>query len=464
MGIVYLAQDPRAGNRVVALKVLPFAFSHDESLVRRFRREAEAVKRLRHPHIIRIYESGESDDASFIAMEYIDGGSLHDRMRSGRPSDWNTVTRVMNQVASALDYAHRRGIIHRDIKPSNILMARDGRAILTDFGLAKLPDASWLTGSSDVMGTPHYMAPEQVQGTRDVDYRCDIYALGVVCYQMLTGRVPFDRPTSPAVLHAHVYEPTPPPSQYNRRITPQVEEVVLHALEKQPETRYQTASSFAADLRTGTLSPEARTRARVSRASMKDASRTPKPAARTRARKWDLGRVGLAAVALIVVVLATVAVLNGRDQRRPRPPTVVAAATVSPGTYSIDREFTQTTSYDIEGQRGTYTAAITLDRIDVSKKDMTFYLTEVFTYSDPGQGVRVNKDSDVDNRLVYVTDNLGNRYDQAAAGGDFARAVTMEHNVPASGWFKFPPPKPGARTFTFRMDDQHVVIENIVLK
>ena len=460
MGIVYLAQDTRAGNRVVALKVLPFAFSHDETLARRFRREAQAIRRLHHRNIIRIYEAGQSGDISFIAMEYIDGGSLQDRMKPGRPLDWNTTVRIVSQVASALDHAHSRRIVHRDIKPSNILLTRDRRAILSDFGLAKVSEASWYTDPSAVMGTPHYMAPEQARGTRGVDHRCDIYALGVVCYEMLTGHVPFERPTAAAVLHAHAYEPTPPPRQSNPRITPQVEEVVLHALEKEPDTRYQSASALATDLRAGTLSPEARTRVRVSRS--KDRAMSPQP--RTR-QESGLGRVALLAVAVVGLVLLAVFTLSNLGRTPPQAtPAIGSLATVVPGSYSVGKSFTQKTPYDAGGQRGTYSTILTLDRVEVSKQGMIFFLTELVIYSDPDHRVRVNKKSDVGNTLVYVTDNLGHRYDQVAAGGAFAQSMTMEHKVPAAGWFRFPPPQPGAHTFTFRMDDQHVVIENIVLR
>jgi len=193
MGTVHKAFD-FSRNRYVALKVLsPFLQANPKSL-KHFRREADAAARLSHPNIIKIYEAGQIEGISFIAMEYIDGGSLQDRLKGGQRLDLATTISIVGQISSALDYAHARGIVHRDIKPSNILLTKDGRALLSDFGIAKASDYSHLTDPKAVMGTADYMSPEQARGA-EVDHRADIYSLGAVCYQMLTGRVPFVKST-----------------------------------------------------------------------------------------------------------------------------------------------------------------------------------------------------------------------------------------------------------------------------
>jgi serine/threonine protein kinase len=448
MGTVYKALDS-SRNRYVALKVLsPFLQANPEFL-KRFQREADAAARLRHPNIIKVYETGQIGGHSFIAMEYMDGGSLHNRLQKGRPLDQNTVINIVSQIASALDYAHSHGVIHRDLKPSNILFARDGRAVLSDFGIAKTIDSSWFTEPGTILGTPYYMSPEQAKGLSEVDHRSDIYSLGALCYEMLTGSVPFERTTSHAVLHAHIYEAPRPLRQINPRIPRSVEEVILRALEKDPRARYQTASELATNLRASFLAPQARVR---------------------QVGKPNLAQVALVTGGFLLIVSVVYFVANVRKEGSPtptleRPTTLVVTTattptqvTVRPGSYQlVDKRYVQTGSYG----GVTYQGIISIDRVEVTPHDMTFYLSEVFSYS--GEGFIFGKRSDMGNKLIYLTDNLGHRYDQTAAGGDFARDMRMEDGLTAYGWFRFPSPKPGACIFIFRMDDQHVVIDDIVL-
>lgn len=243
-------------NRYVAIKVLRSELARDQEFVARFRREALAVAKLSHPNILHVYDAGEAQGIYYIAMDYADGGSLKDRIRQGRLTVEQTID-ITAQLADALDYAHRQGLVHRDVKPSNVLMSTHGRPLLTDFGIAKvLYQATHLTRSGTSIGTPEYMAPEQLQG-QEVDGRADIYALGVVLFEMLSGWSPFSAPTPMAVMYKQMNEPAPPLRQVNITISPWLEGIVDKALTKQPQDRFQRASDLAAALRQKQLAPAA---------------------------------------------------------------------------------------------------------------------------------------------------------------------------------------------------------------
>ncbi len=242
MARVYRATQ-RNLDRTVAIKVLPPYYAADPGFVERFKLEARAMARLSHPHIVTVHDAGEENGRLYIVMEYINGGNLEDRMRS--PLTLREIVRIVTEVASALTYAHANGIVHRDVKPVNVLLDTSGRAVLSDFGIAKvLATSAVLTQSGAGVGTPEYMSPEQCRGVQ-VDARADIYALGVMLYEMLTGHTPFEADNYTAIAHAHVYEPVPPPSRLNPRISPAVQSVVLKALEKDPAERFQEAAEMA---------------------------------------------------------------------------------------------------------------------------------------------------------------------------------------------------------------------------
>ncbi|MBN1993559.1 MAG: protein kinase [Anaerolineae bacterium] len=233
LAVVYKAYQPNL-KRWVAVKVLHHKDS--ETLIR-FQREAQAIARLRHRNIVIVYEYGEQDSWPYIAMEYIEGGTLANRLQ-GQPLDWVKVTNLAIALAEALDYAHQNGLVHRDVKPSNILMAQEDWPLLADFGLVKLPDAEFvLTGTGVSMGTPAYVAPEQARGVA-VDSRSDMYSLGVVMFEMLTGRLPFDYPNPNKILLAHISEPVPSPRQFNPACPVGLQEVILTAMQKSPVKRY----------------------------------------------------------------------------------------------------------------------------------------------------------------------------------------------------------------------------------
>jgi eukaryotic-like serine/threonine-protein kinase len=246
MAQVYLARDTRLG-REVAVKVLDSRLAERPGFRERFLREARVAAALDHPNIIPLYDYGETG-ALYLVMPYLSGGSLQEMLKRG-PLPASTVATYGAQIADALDYAHRRNVVHRDVKPANMLLHADGRVMLSDFGLAKILDNSSQPiarrGRPDA-GTPEYMAPEQIEGRTEA--RSDIYGLGVVLYLLLTGHLPFTGPTSAAVMEGHLYRLPEPLRQRHGNVSPAMEAVVLRALAKHPEDRYQTAGELGAAL------------------------------------------------------------------------------------------------------------------------------------------------------------------------------------------------------------------------
>jgi tRNA A-37 threonylcarbamoyl transferase component Bud32 len=237
MGAVYKARQKQL-DRIVAIKILPPEVGRDPAFAERFMREARALAQLNHHNIVDVYEFGSADGLYYLTMEFVDGTNLRHLIRTGGFEPQQALA-IVPQICEALQFAHDEGIVHRDIKPENILVNRRGHVKIADFGLAKLlgksPAGATLTGTRQVMGTPHYMAPEQMQGSHEVDHRADIYSLGVVFYEMLTGQLPIGR-----------FEPPSRRVQVDVRL----DEVVLRTLESDPERRYQHASDVRTDVQT----------------------------------------------------------------------------------------------------------------------------------------------------------------------------------------------------------------------
>jgi eukaryotic-like serine/threonine-protein kinase len=245
MAEVWCAEDLQLGRRV-ALKLLHRRFAEDAEFVERFRREASSAAALQHPNVVAVYDRGEWGGTYYIAMEFLDGRSLKQLIREEAPLDALTAIDVTVQVLRAARFAHQRGVVHRDIKPHNVIVDLDGRARVTDFGIARA-GASDMTETGSIMGTAQYLSPEQAQGLA-VSPQSDLYAIGIVLYELLTGRVPFDGESAVTIALKQVSEAPVPPSAWNPAVPPELDAIVLHALEKNPAARFASADEFIAAL------------------------------------------------------------------------------------------------------------------------------------------------------------------------------------------------------------------------
>ena len=241
MADVYCAEDLQLGRRV-ALKLLYRRFAEDEEFVERFRREASSAAGLQHPNVVAVYDRGEFDGTYYIAMEFLEGRSLKQLVRQDGALEPDRAIDLVIQILKAARFAHRRGIVHRDIKPHNVIVDDEGRAKVTDFGIARA-GASDMTETGSIMGTAQYLSPEQAQG-HPVDARADLYSIGVVLYELLTGRVPFDAESAVTIALKQVSEEPVPPSHYNPAVSEQLEDVVMRALQKDPAYRFADAEEF----------------------------------------------------------------------------------------------------------------------------------------------------------------------------------------------------------------------------
>ena len=245
MASVFHAHDPRF-DRDVAIKILPIALTHDPQFRVRFEREAKTIGTLEHPAIVPVYDFGEDDGTPYIVMRMMTGGSLSERLENG-PLTAEEAESIVSRMGQALDVAHSKGIIHRDLKPGNILFDQYGNAFLSDFGIARLSEGgSTLTGSQ-IIGTPAYMSPEQIQGDRQIDGRSDIYALGIILFHMLTKDMPFKADTPAKLMMAHVLDPVPAISKIRPELPEGVDQVIEKAMQKDPDDRYATGAAMAVD-------------------------------------------------------------------------------------------------------------------------------------------------------------------------------------------------------------------------
>lgn len=263
-------------DRYVAVKVLPPHPGMDQQFTERFRLEARTIARLQHPHILPLYDYGVQDDILYLVMAYVQGGSLNDRIDRGK-QPLSEIARLLKPIAAALDYAHRQGVIHRDIKPDNILLDREGNALLADFGIVKLAEGeARLTVTGGLVGTPAYMAPEQGRG-EVISAKADLYSLGVVVYEMITGKKPYNAPTPMQVVLKHMTEPVPSLRAEIADVPPALEAVMQRALAKDPEDRYPNATAFADDFARALQNGSAA----VDTSTTVPAYRTPTPAPAT---------------------------------------------------------------------------------------------------------------------------------------------------------------------------------------
>lgn len=342
MAHVYRGFD-RKLQRYAAVKVIDSNLlasnETDEEYRARFQREARAIAHLSHPNIVGVYQFGEVGSLYYMAMAFIEGRDLGQMLKEhaegGTSMPREQIIQIIRDISAALDHAHTQGVIHRDIKPSNIMVTREGRAVLTDFGLAlSVPEGS----IGNTFGSAHYIAPEQAISSAKALPQSDLYSLGVVLYQMLTGKVPFDDPSAMSVALKHLSEPPPPVRLYNPRVSPAVERVVMKALEKEPSKRYRTGESMADALEEALLNlktdskPSHPSKAKIATGEYRrisaavtnpDAPRSlPKPPPKPARRRRSPVLVLASAVLLIALIVGAVTLLNGRGT----PPTLTPTA------------------------------------------------------------------------------------------------------------------------------------------
>src|SRR3954454_19230737 len=245
MADVYLAEDQELG-RMVALKLLDARHASDEQFVERFRREAQSAAGLNHPNIVSIFDRGYAEGTYYIAMEYLDGRTLKELLVKNGPTPIPIAIDYARQIIGAIAFAHRNGIVHRDIKPHNIVVGSDGRLKVTDFGIAR-SGASQMTEAGSIVGTAQYLSPEQARGA-PVDPRSDLYSLGIVLYEMLTGKVPFTGDTPVEIAMKHLSQVPEPPSKQRSEVPHDLDAVVMRALSKEPDQRYGSTEEMDADL------------------------------------------------------------------------------------------------------------------------------------------------------------------------------------------------------------------------
>lgn len=243
MAVVYKALNEETGA-TVALKVLRASLAEQAGIVERFMQEATIVNRLRHPHVVAVNNYGMLKGRFYLELQYMPGGTLAQRFKKPVEIGPQEAVRLLRHVASALDYAHRQGVVHRDLKLENILLDKRGDALLSDFGIARLVDGTRLTATGSVMGTPLYISPEQARGETKMDHRSDLYSMAVIAYLLAVGRFPFNGSTALVILNQHVTEPVPLPSDVNNNLPRSLDPVLLKGLSKRPEERYLSADTL----------------------------------------------------------------------------------------------------------------------------------------------------------------------------------------------------------------------------
>jgi predicted Ser/Thr protein kinase len=334
MGMVFLAQDLTL-EREVAIKVLPPDFSSDPQVIKRFQQEAKTAAKLDHPNIIPIYRVESADGLNFFVMKFISGTSLEDVLEAQQPLSSDYIQRILSEAARALGHAHSRKVVHRDVKPANIMFDHDGRVMLTDFGISKaLQSAGNLTGTGMIVGTPHYMAPEQAKG-QPVDGRADQYSLGIVGYRLLSGQLPFSGDSVHTILYKHIFEPAPNVAALRPGIPRNLTDAIQRALSKEPSERYPTMEAFAEAVRGAAVGSADATTPLPTPAA-------PIPATVRTERRSRAPLVTLAVVVLAAVSLAAFFGLRGRNAAVPPAPVDTATVAQIPETTKATPQSTAT--------------------------------------------------------------------------------------------------------------------------
>jgi serine/threonine-protein kinase len=451
MSSVYKAQDTLL-ERHVALKILHEQYSADDDFVERFKREARSVAQLQHPNIVTVIDRGEEDGCQYIVFEYIDGESLKQLVDRTGPLPARRVVELGLQIAEALAFAHQHGLVHRDVKPQNVLIDPDGRAKVTDFGIARSLEAQGLTATGRVLGTTDYVSPEQALG-HEVTGQSDIYSLGIVLYEMLTGEAPFRADTQVAVAMKHVREPLPDVQRRRPEISASLARVVEHATAKETQNRYQNVSEMVHDLeevlaieaaRTGQTSGEATTVLKSLSGDTADFA----PIRMRRPRR---------AVALTVIVLAALAVtgvfLATRTEKGPGVPVVKKPR----GLTEVHLGGSAASDYDPEGDNSESPEAVgnAIDGIRSTNWDTESYEGGFAGSDKSGVGLYVDAGKLIAARaLALVTATPG-----------FTAAVYASETVPPNlkGWTRLTPSKKVKQDFSFRFDTRGHKYRNYLL-
>jgi serine/threonine-protein kinase len=363
MGVVYVARQ-LSPERKVALKLITPAFANDEVFRRRFLREATAAAAIEHPHILPVYAAGESNGTLFMAMRLIDGRDLNEILRGSAELPLGRVERIVGQVGGALDAAHARGLVHRDVKPGNVLVTEQPDAedadfcYLMDFGVSTwtASSAATITATGQMVGTANYMAPEQIEGG-GVDGRTDLYSLGCVLYECLTGCAPFSGRNAPAILYGHLHEQAPAPSSLRSGLPPGVDSVIDRALRKAPEERYSSCRELSQALRAA-LTGATATMPAVTPVATPSGSPEAPPSGRPPGRAtW----IAVAAIATTFLVVATLVYLGSRDRGPGQGPSSATRPQLIREGVQVIATDTAPSSTDAAGNVVTYVPANVID-------------------------------------------------------------------------------------------------------
>jgi eukaryotic-like serine/threonine-protein kinase len=389
MSSVYKAKDSLL-ERHVALKILHEQYSADEDFVERFKREARSVAQLQHPNIVTVIDRGEENGRQYIVFEYIDGENLKEHVVLNGRLDVREALEIAVEVARGLAFAHEQGLVHRDVKPQNILLNGDGRAKVTDFGIARTVDVDGMTQTGTILGTSNYIAPEQAGGQR-VDAHSDVYALGVVLYELLAGEVPFPGESFVAVAMKHMHEPAPNLLDVRGDVPLRVAAAVDRALEKDPEQRFPTMNAFAAELEACLAELDQQD----GDATMVIPSRRRSPPRRKQVSRWPLA-IGLLALLAIAAIVLGLLALGGSTGGAPAANRPV--------------ELTGATSYDPLGPDKEEHSAAAVNITD--RNPATYWSTEHYndapSLGKAGVGVVVDAGTVVEvSRIVVTTDTPG---------------------------------------------------------
>jgi predicted Ser/Thr protein kinase len=426
MSSVYKARD-RLLERPVALKILHEQYTLDPEYVERFRREARAVAQLAHPNIVTVIDRGEQDGRQFIVFEYVDGENLKQVVNREGALPVREAVELTIQVARALGFAHERGIIHRDVKPQNVILSDDGRAKVTDFGIARSLDVDGVTQTGTVVGTSDYIAPEQAQG-QQVDAQTDVYSLGVVLYELITGEVPYDGENFVAVAMQHVHQPAPSVLDRRPDCPPRLDLVVQRAMAKDPDNRHDSMADLVDDLQASV--------AAIDGYGGDEAERTlVVPAARRRAVRRKRGRAPgvLIVLALLVLALAGAVYLlvDGVQNRNEGGGGGAAAATHA--------KLAAFAAYDPEGTGGEHDTEVPRA---TDGNPTTYWTTEDYrSFTKSGVGIVLqSQPAAALSRLTVTTDTPG------------FPAKIRASNSPSGGFVDVSPEKPVGSTTTFDLD------------